>query len=330
MKKLLKMGRQRTRILAVALAWTFGFASLSAPAWAEYPERVISGIVPFTPGGTTDVMARLFSVYMQKELGQPIIVTNKPGASGNIGVQSVMEAKADGYTLLFCANSMTWNPALFDNLQYDPIKDIVPVALLGESPNLFIVNAAKFPTETLAGFMALVKKNPGKYNVAVSGAGLAENFLAIQYKLNWQLVTYNSSNDSATAVMAGEADAQITSPLSVNSILSTGKIRVLGAASAKRLPNFPDVPTTGESGYPEMQSGAFFGVFVKVGTAPEIVQKLNTVLNRISAMPEVVQKMAALSWTPRQESPAQFAAFYRDDIARWKDVVEKAHIPHLN
>ena len=236
------------RLVAIVLACVAGLCLLPGPALAEYPERPITAIVPFSSGSSTDVMTRLYSAYLQKELGQPLIVTNKLGASGNIGVQAVLDAKADGYTLLFSANAMTWNPALFDNLPYDPNKDVVPVALLGESPNLLVVNAQKYPAGTLADFMAQVKKNPGKFNVAVSGAGLSENSLAIQYQLNWTMVTYNGSGEAATAVMAGEADALITSPLSVNSMLATGKIRVLGAASPKRLPNFPDVPTSTESG----------------------------------------------------------------------------------
>ena len=151
----------RFSVLALLLA---GLGLLTAPnaARADYPDRVINGIVPFTAGGSADVLARIYAAELSKEFGQPVVVSNKPGAAGNIGVQLVLDAKPDGYTILFCANSMTWNPALYKTLPYDPLKDIIPVAMVAEAPFVIAANVAKFPNGGLAEFVDMVKKNPGK------------------------------------------------------------------------------------------------------------------------------------------------------------------------
>lgn len=319
----------RFSILALLLA---GLGLLTAPnaARADYPDRVINGIVPFTAGGSADVLARIYAAELSKEFGQPVVVSNKPGAAGNIGVQLVLDAKPDGYTILFCANSMTWNPALYKTLPYDPLKDIIPVAMVAEAPFVIAANVAKFPNGGLAEFVDMVKKNPGKVNISVSGAGLAERAFAYQYGLEWTIIPYNSSTDSAMAVMGGATDLQFSSPLAVQASLQSGKVRLLAVFGDQRLADYPNVATTKEGGFTAEKSSGWFGAFLKPGTPPEIVKRLNAAMNKAATTPEVVQRVHAVGYNAITTTPEQFDTFYRTDIARWKDVVAKANIPLLD
>jgi tripartite-type tricarboxylate transporter receptor subunit TctC len=328
MRVILKSNNGR-RGLSFALLIGLALFVLSTYAHAEYPDRVIKSIVPFTPGGGTDIFARVIAPYLGKALDQRIVVANKPGAAGNIGMDSVAKSKPDGYTILFVSSAAVVNPAMYKKMPYDPIKDIQPVAMLSEYPNMVVVNVTKVPVKTLREFVELVRKNPGKFNASAGGLGTrlpAERF-RLMNNLEYVIVQYKGAGDAVTAMLSGETDFIIVNAPAVAPHIASGKFRALAVASEQRLPDFSDVPTTKEAGMPEFIHKSFFGVYAPGGTPPEIVRKLNETLNSITAMPEVIERLRALGAAPTQYTPEGFTDIYRKEIARLKDLVKRAKIP---
>jgi len=315
------------RRLGLTLALVF-LSALSGPVRAEYPDHIIKGVVPFTPGGATDLYARVIAPYLSKALGQTVVVENKGGAAGNIGMDSVAKSKPDGYTILFNSSAATVNPAMFRKLPFDPIKDLQPVAMLSEAPTVVAVNTAKVPSKTLKEFVDLVKKNPGKFNAAAGGVGtqLPVELFRLQNNLDMVVLLYKGAGDAVTAMVSGEADCMIVTMPPLAPHIAAGRLRALAVAGEKRLPAFPDVPTTREAGMPDFTYGSAFGVYVRAGTPPEIVRKLNATLNAITAMPEVADRVKRFGATPLQKTPEEFTEAYHREIARLKDVVARAKI----
>jgi tripartite-type tricarboxylate transporter receptor subunit TctC len=298
---------------------------------AEYPERLIRAIVPFAAGGSNDTMARLMAPELTKALGQQVIVENRPGAAGNIGIDAVAKSPPNGYMILFSATASTQNPALFRKLPYDPLRDIQPVAEIGEAPYVFIVNPA-VPAKNLQELIAVARRNPGKLNAAAGGIGtrLASELFRIQNKLQLEIIPYQSSGQGALAVMTGEADFVVMETSPVQGQLSSGKLRALAVAGEKRLKSFPKLPTTAEAGFPDYKAGTMFGVYVAAGTPAEIVQKLNGTINRIITAPALAGRLLDLGVEVTPKSVEDFSALYRREIEKWKDIVRKANIPPVD
>lgn len=299
-------------------------------AFAEYPERVIKGVVPFPAGGGTDIFARVVAERVGTVLGQPVVIENKSGAEGNIGMDSVAKAPADGYTILFNSSAATVNPAMYKRLPFDPVKDLQPVAVLSEYPNLIVVNATKVPAKTLAEFMALLRKNPGKYNAAAGGTRIVYELFRLQQNVDILIVPYRGAADAITGLLAGDADFMIVNAPGLTQHIASGKLRALAITADQRQPDFPDVPTTREAGMPEFVYGSFFGAYVRSGTPPDVIRKLNAAFNTVSVMPEVVKRFRSLGATATQKTPEEASRQYLGDIARLKDVVQKAKIPQLD
>jgi tripartite-type tricarboxylate transporter receptor subunit TctC len=313
------------RMLA-ALA-LLAFASTSR---ADYPERVIRGVVPFPAGGGTDVFARLVAERAGKILGQPIVIENRAGAEGNIGMDMVAKAPADGYTVLFNSSAATVNPAMYRKLPFDPVRDLVPVAVLCEYPNLVVVNAEKVPAKSLREFMDLLRRNPGKFNAAAGGTRIVYELFRLQQNVDVLIVPYKGASDAITALLAGDAHFMIVNAPGLTQHIASGKLRALAITADKRQADFPDVPTTAEAGMPEFTYGSFFGAYVRAGTPPDVVRKLNTAFNTVSAMPEVVERFRTLGATATQKTPEEAGKQYLGDIARIKDIVQKAGIPQVD
>ena len=223
---------------------------------AEYPERLIRAIVPFAAGGSNDTMARLIAPELTKALGQQVIVENRPGAAGNIGIDAVAKSPPNGYMILFSATASTQNPALFRKLPYDPLRDIQPVAEIGQAPYVFIVNPA-VPARTLQELINVARRNPGKLNAAAGGIGtrLASELFRIQNKLKLEIIPYQSSGQGALAVMTGEVDFVVMETSPVQGQLAAGKLRALAVAGEKRLKSFPEPADHGGSGLSRLQGG---------------------------------------------------------------------------
>jgi len=303
----------------------------SYPAWAQYPERLIRAIVPFAAGGSNDGMARLISPELGKALGQQVIVENRPGAAGNIGIDAVAKSPPNGYTILYSATASTQNPALFRKLPFDPLRDIQPVAEIGQAPYVFIVNP-RVPAKTLHELISLARSNPGKLNAAAGGIGtrLSSELFQIQNRLKLEIIPYNGSGLAALAVLTGEADFVIMDASPVLGQLSAGKIRPLAVAGEKRLPSLPNVPTTAEAGFPDYKSSAIFGVYVAAGTPADIVQKLNVTINKIISVPAMAQRLRELGAEPNPTSVEAFSTPYRREIEKWKAIVKQANIPTVD
>ena len=303
---------------------------MTGPSFADYPERVIKGVVPFPAGGGTDIFARVVAERAAKVLGQPVVIENKGGAEGNIGMDSVAKAPADGYTILFNSSAATVNPAMYKSLPFDPIRDLQPVAVLCEYPNLVVVNATKVPVKTLQEFMDLLRRHPGKYNAAAGGTRIVYELFRLQQNVDILIVPYRGAADAITGLLAGDADFMIVNAPGLTQHIASGKLRALAITADKRQPDFPDVPTTREAGMPEFVYGSFFGAYVRTGTPPDVVRKLNAAFNTVSAMPDVVERFRSLGATATQKTPEEAGRQYLGDIARLKDVVQKAKIPQLD
>jgi tripartite-type tricarboxylate transporter receptor subunit TctC len=308
----------------------FSLALFASAVLAQYPDHAIRAVVPFPPGGGTDIFARLVAERAGKLLGQPIVIENRPGAEGNIGMDAVAKAPADGYTILFNSSAATVNPAMYRKLPFDPVRDLAPVAVLCEYPNLVVVNATKVPAKTLAEFMDLLRRNPGKYNAAAGGTRIVYELFRLQYGLDILIVPYKGAGDAINGLLAGDVDFMIVNAPGLTPHIASGRLRALAITATKRQPDFPDVPTTAEAGLPDFVYGSFFGAYVRSGTPADVVRRLNAVFNEVTAMPEVVERFRSLGATPTQKSVEEANRQYLADIAKTKDIVQKARIPQVD
>ena len=319
------------RTVFSTLAAVVAFALAPCAAWAQYPERLIRAIVPFAPGGSNDTMARLVSPEISKALGQPVIIENRPGAAGNIGIDAVAKSAPNGYMILFSATASTQNPALFRKLPYDPLRDIQPVAEVAQAPYVFIVNPS-VPARSIQDLINIARKHPGKLNAASGGIGtrLSSELFRIQNKLQLEIIPYQGTGPAALAVMTGESDFAIMDSSPVQGQLAAGRLRAIAVAGEKRLKSFPSVPTAAEAGFPNYKAGAIFGVYVAAGTPPDIVQKLNSTINKIISVPAIAQRLRELGAEPNPKSVEEFTALYRNEIQTWKTIVKQAEIPPVD
>ena len=303
----------------------------SFTADAQYPERLIRAIVPFAPGGSNDGMARLISPELSKALGQPVIVENRPGAAGNIGIDAVAKSPPNGYTILYSATASTQNPAIYRKLPYDPLRDIQPVAEIGQAPYVVLVNP-RVPAKNVQELINLARKHPGKLNAAAGGIGtrLSSELFQIQNKLKLEIIPYNGTGPAALAVLTGESDFGIMDASPLHGQIAAGRIRALAVAGEKRLSSFPNIPTMAEAGFPDYKSSALFGVYVAAGTPMDIVHKLNATINKIISTPAMAQRLRELGAEPNPKSVDAFSALYRAEIEKWKTIVRQANIPQID
>jgi tripartite-type tricarboxylate transporter receptor subunit TctC len=306
-------------------------AAVVLPAQAQYPEKTIRIIVPFEPGGANDIMARVTAPNLAKVLNQMVIVENRPGAGGNIGAAFVAKGPADGYTLLFTAGGATQNPAMFRNINYDPIADITPAAVLGYGPHIFVINP-KLPFRSIREVVDYARKNPGKLNAAAGGATtrLESEMFQIQNGVKVEIIPYSGTGRASQAVLAGEADFVIMDTSPVVSLIKAGKLRGLGIIGEERHPAMPDIPTVKEQGYPDFLGGITFGAYIPMKTPRDIAQKLNTSLNRVMLSPEMKEWFDKVGAKPINMNLEEARAWYLKELAVWKDVVTKAKIPYAD
>ena len=312
-------------------AGTIVALGITNPAHAEYPERLIRAIVPFATGGTTDITARMISQHLSKTFGQQVVVENRPGAAGNIGIDAVAKSTPDGYTLLFNATAATQNPALFRNLRFDPLTDIQPVAPIAEYPYAIVVNA-HLPVKNARELVALAQKNPAKLNASAGGIGtrLSVELFGMRNNVRIEVIMYNGTGVASLAVATGETQVAISDTTPFLPYLASGRVRVLAFASDRRLPTFPDVPTVSEAGLPALKVGATVGVYIAGKTPAAIVQTLNGAVNKIIAQPDVKEQLHKQGGNSEPTSVSDFTQWYRRDIQTWKDIVARAKIPPVD
>ena len=319
----------RRLLLAAGLA----AASMLLPAAAQaqgYPAKPVRLLVPFAPGGTTDVLARLVAQKLGDALGQQFLVENRPGAGGNIGTEMAVKAAPDGYTLVMSFDgTMAINPSTYRALPYDPQRDLAPVASVAQVPLLFVVHPG-VAAKTVPEFVALAKASPGRINYSSAGNGSTGHLTGELFKgragIDMVHVSYKGGGQAVQDLLGGQIQMVVTALPTVEGHLKGGKLRALAFTSAKRVPGAPEVPTLVESGFPGFEVLSWYGILAPAGTPPDIVRKLNAEINRLLDMPDVRERLTTLGAEPTGGTPEQFAATIRTDTARWAKVVKEAAI----
>lgn len=321
--------RRRAGLLAVAgLAALFlGSARAQAPA---YPAKPISLVVSFSAGGNNDMRARQLGVTVGNTLGQPIIVDNKPGASGNIGHDFVARANPDGYTLgIGAMGPLTVNPWLYPKMGFDPAKDFVPVVLIEISP-LVLVTRVEKPYKNIKDVVAAAKAKPDSLSLANAGVGGAHHLAGELFQdaagIRMLTVPYKGGGPSSTALLAGEVDLMFEQTYAAIPGIRAGKTRALAVTSDKRLPSLPDVPTMAELGMPQVVVSNWLGVVAPKGTPPAVVKKLNEAFNKALAAPDMREKITSLGNVAGSGTPEDFGAFIAAESRRWSALVKAKNI----
>ena len=305
-------------------------ASAGPSAYAQgYPERPIRIIVPFAPGGTVDIVARIAGARLADIAHATVLIDNKGGAGGVIGTEYVAQAPGDGYTLLVHSASITYDPSLHDRLPYDTVKDLAPVAMIGSTPNLLVVNPSS-PARSAADLIALARRKPDAITYATGGYG-SSSHLAVALFGNlsgakFNHVPYKGAGPALADVVSGHIDFTVaTMPGAIGQVRGQA-LRALGISSLTRSPELPDLPTIAESGLPGYEYVAWFGVFAPGTTPPALVARLNSLFQQALRAPETRDKLRRQGVDPEFISPAQFRDKMTAEIARWHDVIEKAGI----
>lgn len=313
----------RLAVLTLLSAWA---GTLAAQG---FPSRPIRFVVPF-PGGFSDALARQVGAKLGASLGQPVVVENKPGASGQIGAQEVLRASADGHTLFMGhIGTHAINPHLFARLAYDPRKDFVPVTLLATVPNLLVVHPS-VSARTVGELVALAKAKPGALAYASPGNGTSGHLAAELFKsragIDLVHIPYKGAAPALQDLIGGQVQLLFDTLAQAYPQAKSGRVRALAQTGATRHPTAPDVPTMDEAGFRGWQTGPWFGVFVRAGTPEAVVQRLNAALVAALAQPDVRSSLTAQGATPVGDTPEAFGAFIRAESARWGAVVKEVGI----
>ena len=312
----------RRQLLALAL---LGLAASAAHAQA-WPAKPIRIVVPFPPGGGTDIIARETSQRVAAATGWTFVIDNKPGAGGNLGVDAVAKSPPDGYTIVIGQTSnLAINPTLYAKMPYDSQKDLAPIVLLANAP-LVMVTGTGTPYKTLADAVTAAKAKPGTLNFASPGNGTVAHLTSELFQkaagVKTQHIPYKGAAQALTDVMSGGVDLYMSSVPTLIGHIRSGKLRALAVTSAKRVDDLPQVPTINESGYKGFDAVTWFGLLAPAGTPREVIAKLNAEFNKALKLPELSKRLSDEGADPAGSTPEQFAALIRDDIPRWGKVVK--------
>lgn len=304
------------------------FGAIAFNSFAAYPDKSIKFLVPWPPGGATDQVARILVQPLTKELGVSVFVENKGGAGGNIGTQAFLQDKPDGYSILMATSSTNAaGPHLFSNQGFDPAKDFMPVILVCTIPNIMVVPASS-PWNSLKDLMADAKLNPGKFTYGSAGIGASQHLAGAQFKtvtgLDIRHVPYKGSGPAAVDLMAGHIDMMLDTGSMAN--IKGGKLKALGIASDKRIPELPNVPTMKEAGVP-MVANAWYGVMLPAGAPKDVAEKLNAAFNKVLKDPEVRKHLQSIGAQIDGGSVAEFTKFSQSEIKRYEGVVKMSGAP---
>jgi tripartite-type tricarboxylate transporter receptor subunit TctC len=319
----------RLRAILAPSAFAALLSLFAVAAQAQSSSAIIRIIVPFAPGGINDTAARLLQPYLEKALGRMVIIDNRPGASGIVGTDAVARAAPDGRTLVMVASSFTVLPATSAKLPYDSLRDLAPVALVGENPLLFVVNP-KVAAKSLGEFVALAKSKPGKLNYATPGAAsqthLVTELFSQRAGIKMEQIPYRGGTPAVQAVVAGDTDFTVLSPLVSLPQIAAGNLKVLAVGSRARDPQMPDVPTVAEQGFPDFEATQWVGLLIAAATSPDVVMRLNAEVNKALHEPDLIAKLAQQGMSPGGGAPADFGARIAKEIADWQTVARAAGI----
>ena len=318
---------------AVILSIAAGASSMVAPAaWAQqYPSKPIRMVVPYAAGGTVDIVGRVIGADLAKRLGQPVIVENKTGAGGNLAASFVAKSDPDGYTLLTGSTGNSANGALYSNLNYDPDRDLTPIALIGTVATILLAHPS-LPANNVAELIALAKSKPDTLNTGSGGAGTTEHLAAEMFNaragIKIRHIPYRGGIPALTDVVAGRIELMFTNLAQATPYIKGkgGTLKVLGIASTERAKQLPDVPTFAEQGMPDFTVSVWWGIFGPANLPPAIVERLNQTINAGLASPEVAARLESSGATLLGGTAAQFATFFANESAKWRTVIRAANI----
>ena len=294
-----------------------------------YPTKPIRIIVPFAPGGPTDVVARLLSLKLHETWGQQLIIDNRGGAGGNIGMGMAARANADGYTWLMVSSSFVVNPSLYSSIPYDPYRDLLPISNLAASPHAFFLHASS-PVKSIADLIALAKSQPGKLSIATPGIGTTPDLSARLFTLTTGVdivaVPYGGGGLSLSAVLGNQVTLGCQAIPPVTAHIKGGRLRAIALTASKRADVLPDVPTLAELGYADQEADTMQGLLLPARTPPAVVTKIATEVRRAMASPDVKQRVTDLGFDVIASTPEQFTAQVKAEIERWGKVIRSAGI----
>jgi tripartite-type tricarboxylate transporter receptor subunit TctC len=314
------------RFVSIALA----LIAITSAAWAQsYPSKPIKIVVSTSPGGITDILARLLGTHITTKTGQTVVIDNRAGGSGNIAMSEVSRAAPDGYTFGFAnTGNIVINPFLFKKLTYDPLNDLIPVGPVGTVQLFLVTNAAQIPAKNVQEFVAYAKANTDKISYAGAGAGttpdLAWHDFARRAGLKLVVVPHRGTGPATRAVLGGDVQATFVSMGPHMEFVKKGMLRVLGAAAPKRLPHMPDVPTFGEQGFPGFVAETWFALFAPQGTPKNILDQINGYARSIHDDPEMARRLASSYVSPLPMTQGEFAALVKADATKWETIVRES------
>lgn len=320
------MNRNFTRIFLLAT----GLAAAAVAHAQKYPERPIRMIVPFAPGGTSDLMGRVVGAKLGEALGTTVVVDNRGGAGGTLGAALAAQAPADGYTLVVPHVGLAVNETLYAKRPYNAVRDLAPISMLGETPNSVVVKNA-LPVKSVGDLIALAKKQPGQIIYASAGVGsaahLAMALLEHSAGVKFNHVPFKGGGPSMIATAAGQVDFSMPAfPTSVPHI-KAGRLRIIAVTGAKREPTMPNVPTVAESGVPGYEFGIWFAMFAPAGTPKPIITRLNQIIVKVLATQETREQLAKVGVNAESSTPEQLGRHLRSEVAKWAKIIKAAGIP---
>lgn len=324
------MNKVFLKLLFGIVAASLATSAAAQPADAGYPKQPIKIVVPFPAGGTSDVLARIVGQKLTEAWGQQVLVDNRPGANGNIGADLVAKSKADGYTLvLIDMGNLSLSPGLYPKLPFNPLTDLAPVTMLAYSPHLLVVSN-KLPVKTIGELIAYAKANKDKLNfAAAAGTGSASHLAGLVFAqrngIEWTYISYKGGAQALTDMVGGQVDVTLNGMVATYPHVKSGSVRLLAVSSAKRFSQIPDVPAIAETNA-GFVSGSWQGVMAPAGTPKPIIDKLNAEMAKIVRMPDVREKLIALGAEVMVNSPDEFGAWMRSEVANWSKVIKDANI----
>jgi tripartite-type tricarboxylate transporter receptor subunit TctC len=313
-------------------AFCIALAAAGSAFAQQYPNKPVKILVPFPPGGVTDNAGRVIAQKLSERLGQQFYIENQGGAGGNLGMSTVARAPADGYTILLASSSIVVNPSLYSKVPYDIDKDFIPVTKAGGTPNSWVVNA-DFPAKTMQEMVDMIKREPGKYSVASPGTGttpsLSIEMMRLGLGLNFITVPFQGGGPMTQSLLGGHTPIACSALGNYVNLIKSGKLRALAVAAKKRSAALPDIPTLDELGIKGQEAETMTGVFVPAGTPKEIVALLQREFSAAVNSPDVKAKLLALGIEAEGDSSADFAAYVKAEVAKWKKVISDAKINQI-
>lgn len=318
---------KRTAVIALSMLASLAAGLVSPAAAADFPTRPITLLAPFAAGGTVDIVARIVGLRLGQELGQSVIVENRGGAGGTIGAGLLARAAPDGHTLMITHQGLAFNVALYDKLPYDTVKDIMPLANIGMTPNVLVVTNS-LPVKTLADFLGYAKTKPVNYGSGGHGSAghLPMEVLQSMTGAKLQHVPYKGSGPAINDLMSGQIQAMLLTIPAVMPHIQGNRVKAIATSGKKRTPALPALPTMDEAGIKGFDYSPWYGFFAPAGTPPDVVQKLHTAINKVLTDPEIVSKLGLQGLEVQAMPREQFGKIVTSDIAKWGKIIKKLDI----